>query len=272
MKFLFLLLTLGLLFNLSSQAGDLKIVSTAPSITEIIYAIGADDMLVGVSSYCNYPPDVKNKEVVGTFSDINIEKIIVLKPDIVFTTGIEQLPIKRKLDEFGIKNITISPKNKDELFRDIIVISNVLGKNVRGEELVNSIKNSLGEIQRKIPKGRKPKVMLELFNKPLMVAGTTSFVGEMIELAGGENIAYDTPRAYSIFSSEVVVERNPDCIILAHGSKGAIEEVRKRAGWSNISAVKNGKIYDDIPPDLILRPSPRFAEGVSLIYERLYEK
>lgn len=271
-KIVLLLLLAILLIPGLTQAKNLRIISAAPSITEILYALGAQDMVVGVSSYCDYPEVVKHKEKIGTFSKANIEKIISLKPDIVFTTGLEQASLIKQLDDFAIKNITIDPKNPEELYRKIIKISTILGIPKEGESLVKNLKMGVLEIKRKIPKGKKPKVLLEIWGNPLMVAGEDSFVGELIKLAGGENIAYDTPRPYSRFSPELVIKRNPDCIILGHTQKDALSNMYKRVGWSNINAVKSKKIYDDIDPNLILRPGPRFVIGISKIYERLYEK
>ncbi len=271
-KIVLRLLLVALLISGLTQAKNLRIISTAPSITEILYALRAGDMVVGVSSYCNYPKEVRKKGKIASFSKANIEKIISLKPDIVFTAGLEQGSIIKQLDDFGIKNITIDPKNPEELYKDIIRISTILGIRKEGEALVKNLKIDVFEIKHKIPKGKKPKVLIELWDNPLMVAGEGSFVGELIKLAGGENIAYDAPRPYSRFSPELVIKRNPDCIILGHSQKDALSNMYNRVGWSNINAIKSKKVYDDIDPDLILRPGPRFVIGINKIYERLYEK
>jgi len=259
------------IFN-QGGAGELRIVSTAPNITEMLFEIGAGNMLVGVSTYCNFPKEAKNKEKIGTFSKANMEKIISLKPDIVFTTGLEQGAISEQLKELGITNIVVYPKTPDELFNEIIRISEMLGVSGRGKELVDNLKKELFRIKETIPKGRKYKVLIELWDDPLIVAGKDSFVGELIKLAGAENVAFDTDRPYSKFSPELVIERNPDCIILGHSSNNGILNLLKRTGWSNITAIKTKKVYDDINPDLILRPGPRFVIGVKEICKRLYGK
>jgi iron complex transport system substrate-binding protein len=105
----------------------------------------------------------------------------------------------------------------------------------------------------------------------LTTAGNGSFVDQLITLAGGINIAWDTKRPYSIFSPEEVIHRNPDCIITAYmDSKNALTLVKQRFGWQGINAVKNNRIYDDIDSDLLLRPGPRIVQGLKEIYKRMY--
>ncbi|MFA5271412.1 MAG: ABC transporter substrate-binding protein, partial [Candidatus Omnitrophota bacterium] len=124
----------------------------------------------------------------------------------------------------------------------------------------------------KIPEGKKQKVFIEIWNNPLSTAGKKSFINELIELAGGNNIAYDLKSAYGSFSPEIVIKRNPDCIILAYMGKDNFKnELKARAGWNKISAVKNDRVYGDIDPDILLRPGPRITEGLREIYKKLYE-
>ena len=252
----------------------LRIVSLAPSTTEILFALGLDDEIVGVSSFCNYPLQAKDKEKIGSFSRPNIEKIISLKPDIVFCTGLEQAPVIHELKQLKIKVFVSHPANMQELFASIKEAGLATGREEEAEGLIRRMKSQIQEISIKtasIPQEKRPAVFVEYWNNPLMTAGPGSFVDELISLAGGYNIAYDTKRPYSYFSPELVIKRNPDCIILAYMvNEEAAEVIRERLGWQEIAAVKNNRIYGDIDSDLVLRPGPRIVLGLAEIHKRLY--
>lgn len=252
----------------------LRIISLAPSTTEILFALGLDDEIIGVSQYCNYPEQALNKTKIGTFSQPNIEKILTLKPDIIFCTGLEQAPAIDKLKKLNLKVYVCDPRNFRELFASIKEIAELTGKENEGKALIQKMKNEIKEISDKtqvMPDDKKPKVFIEIWSRPLMTAGAGSFVDELVSIAGGANIAKDTLRPYSYFSAEEVIKRDPDCIILAYmeyqSSKKALYQ---RLGWKNISAVKNNRVYNDIDPDLFLRPGPRITEGLRRLYEKLH--
>ena len=252
----------------------LRIISLAPSTTEILFALGLDDEIVGVSQFCNYPPQALLKEKVGSFSQPNIEKILSLKPDIVFCTGLEQGPIVTKLRELNLRVGVSDPSNFRELFNSIKEIGRFVNKEGEADALIKEMKMNIDQINSKvrlIPKEKRVKVFVEIWHSPLMTAGRGSFIDELITLAGGINISHDTRRPYTYFSSEQVIKRNPDCIILAYmGRENPISIIRERLGWNSISAVKNSRVYNDINPDLFLRPGPRLILALKEIYKRLY--
>lgn len=251
-----------------------RYISLAPSTTEILFALGLDEEIVGVSSFCNYPLKAQAKEKIGTFSQPNIEKILSLKPDIVFCTGLEQVSVITKLKQLNLKVCVSDPSNFKELFDSIGEIGRLVDRESRALALTERMKMNIEEINSKvkpIPEEKKPKVFVEIWHSPLMTAGRGSFIDELIKLAGGINIAYDTQRSYSYFSPEQVIKRNPDCIILAYmDKKNPLETIRERFGWNNISAVKNQRVYNDINSDLFLRAGPRLVEGLKEIHKRLY--
>ena len=251
-----------------------RYISLAPSTTEILFALGLDEEIVGVSSYCNYPLKAKNKERVGTFSRANTEKILSLRPDYIFCTGLEQAPIIAELRRLNLKVYVSDPANMQELFNSIRDMAKITGKVKEAENLIEHMENQIEEISSKvklIPQEKRQKVFIEIWHDPLTTAGKSSFIDELLTLAGGVNIANDAGKAYSIFSQEEVIKRNPDCIILAYMDKESPQtSVGKRFGWSGISAVKNNRVYNDINPDLLLRPGPRVVEGIKEIYNKLY--
>ena len=271
-----ILITVSLSLIYSQALASARYISLAPATTEILFALGLDEEIISVSSYCNYPPKAQEKEKFGTFSDPNIEKILSLKPDIVFATGLEQAPAVMRLEKLGIKVCVSDPKNIEELLKSINQIGQITHKEKEAGELVVQMQKIIEVVKEKVkgvPKEKRPKVFIEIWHDPLMTAGPGSIVNELLELAGGENIAYDAPRAYSRFSAEVIIKRNPQVIILGYMSKDNTKDlISNRLGWQDISAVKNKRIVSNINPDLILRPGPRLAQGLEEIYRCLYEK
>jgi iron complex transport system substrate-binding protein len=265
-----------LLFLYNQVLATPRYISLAPATTEILFALGLDEEIVGVSSYCDYPAKTKEKDKFGTFSDPNIEKVLSLKPDIVFATGLEQAPAVIRLEKLGIKVCVSDPKNIEELLQSVNEIGRITHKEKEAGELVVQMQKRIEVVKEKakgVPKEKRPRVFIEIWHDPLMTAGPGSIVNEILGLAGGENIAYDAPRAYSRFSAEVIIKRNPQVIILGYMSKENTNKlVSKRLGWQDISAVKNKRIVSNINPDLILRPGPRLVEGLEEIYRCLYEK
>lgn len=258
----------------SAPHGKPRYISLAPSTTEILFSLGLGDNIVGVSSYCNYPPEAKNKEKVGNFSQPNIEKIVSLKADYIFCTGLEQAPVISSLKRLGLKVYVADPSTISQILSSIIDIGNITGKAKEARSLTEKMREGIEEISLKvksIPAEKRLKVFLEIWHDPLTTAGKGSFVDELITLAGGINIASDTKRAYSIFSPEEVIKRDPDCIIVAYMAGGnAVKSMERRFGWSDVSAVKNRRVWADIDSDLLLRPGPRVVDGLKEIYKRLY--
>jgi len=281
MKKVILLINLVLVFtpslqetSISSEVTQQRIISIAPATTEILFSLGLDDEIVGVTTFCNYPEETQNKERVGTFSQPGIERILSLRPDIVFATGLEQASVVDKLRKVGLKVYVSDPASFKELFRSIREIAKLIHREQEADSLIGQMESRIKRINDKvklIPQEKRLSVFIEIGIDPLMSAGKGSFIDELITLAGGINIASDLSRSYSYFSSEQVLRRNPDCIILGYMDKEWDKaEVKDRLGWENISAVKNNRIYSDIDPNLFFRPGPRLVEGLEVIYERLY--
>lgn len=252
-----------------------KIISLSPATTEILFALGLGENIIGVSSFCNYPKDALSKEHVGTFSQANIEKIISLKPDIIFCTGLEQSPIIEELKQLKLNVFVSDPSNFNELFSSILEIGKLTDTEGAASKLVEDMRNTMNEIAARsasIPFDKKLKVFIEIWHDPLMSAGRGSFLDEMISIAGGINIASSLNRPYSFFSAETVLKSDPDVIILAYMTKdnpGIL--LGSRMGWDKISAVKNKRVYNDINPDILLRPGPRLISGLKEIHKKLYQ-
>ena len=251
-----------------------KYISLAPSTTEILFALGLDSEIVGVSSYCNYPPEVKSKAKVGDFSHPNMEKIISLKPDYIFCTGLEQAPVIAELKRLKLNTYVADPVNLEETFKSIRDIGSITHKEKEAAALIGKMKDDLAQVTAKtklIPEDKKVKVFVEIWHEPLMTAGRGSFIDEIITLAGGINIAYEVPMPYCYFSAEKVISLNPGCIIMTYMDKQSpLRLVEVRFGWGNIEAVRNKRVFNDINQDKLLRPGPRLTEGLKELHKKLY--
>ncbi|MBN1912974.1 MAG: cobalamin-binding protein [Candidatus Omnitrophica bacterium] len=272
LNFMFYALNLNLAFSESGK----KYISLAPSTTEILFDLGFGDNVVGVSTSCNYPSQAKKIEKIGTFSEPNIEKIASLKPDMIFATGLEQSQAVLRLKNLGFKVYVSDPRDIDGLLRSILDIGNLTGTIERAKILTDNMRqriDTIGEKVSKIPLKNRLKVFLEIWHEPLMTAGPGSFIDDILSKAGGVNIASDVMRPYCRFSSEAVVKRNPDAIILAYmAEKDPGRALGSRIGWRDIKAIKEERVISSIDPDLYLRPGPRVAEAVEQVYHYLYEK
>jgi iron complex transport system substrate-binding protein len=237
-----------------------------PSVTEIIYALGQESQLTGNTTFCDYPEAARHVYKVGDFSNPNVERILRLKPRLVFATLPEQQTAVAWLKQLGIKVLISRPNSFDSLFREIRAIGAALGASARTDSLVGSLQARLAQIP--APKQR-PSVYLEISEQPLMTVGRSSFINEIIERAGGRNAFADIDKEYPVVSQEQVIERNPDVIFLLHPMRDRTE-FGKRLGWRVIAAVRNGQVLDDVNPDIVFRSGPRVVDAVEAIARRLY--
>ncbi len=245
-----------------------RIISLAPSNTEILFAVGAGDQVVGVTDFCNYPEGALNKEKVGGFSNPNVEKIISLKPDFVFGARGNPKDLLLRLSDMGIKTLAFDPRSIEDVFSLIELIGDITDHPDKASELLFRLKEKRKKIDDEVKRFEKKKVYLEIWNNPYMSVGKDTFVGKLIEEAGGINIAEDAKGDWPMLSQEYIIKENPQIIIL--GYMGADPgEVTKRPGWKNIDAVKNERIYT-IDPDIIFRPGPRIIDGLYELFRFIH--
>jgi len=251
-----------------------RIISLTPATTEILFSLGLDEEIIGVTTFCDYPPQALSKEKIGSYSRPSIEKIVSLKPDLILATDLEQAETVATLKKLKLNVHVSSPASFEELYSSIKEIGGLTHREKQANLLINQIQARIDKVMQihyQIPQKRKPKVFIEICRNPLMTVGPGSFVDELIEIAGGRNIAYDIPRPYSSFSVEHVIKRNPDCIILAYMSKDNSQEmVSQRTGWRRINAVTNNRVYANINSELFLRSGPRLVNGLEELNKRLY--
>ena len=249
-----------------------RIISLAPSNTEILFMLNLGGRVVGVSSICDYPAGAKKKEKVGDFFSPSLEKILLLKPDLVIAGGGVQKELAIKLSAMGIPTLTLYPKNLNEVLMDVVLVGKATGKDKEALALSASLKNRIEAVKESSKNKKKTKIYFEIWNQPVTSAGKGSFIDELIQLAGGENIFSDIDKTFPEVSAEEVIKRNPDVMITAYmGKNGKIKkEIKKRAGWGSIKAVKDDKIFDDINSDLLLRSGPRLVDGLEELSKRIF--
>lgn len=257
------------------KSDGLRIISLSPAGTEILFALGLQDKIIGVTSFCDYPKEAKLKEKIGSFTEPNTEKIISLKPNLIISVGNFRLEKINRLKKLGLNVHIYDPKNIKGLIETINSIGALTGKVNEGKMLNDSINLRIAKVQAevaKIPYEKRLKVYIEISSDPIFSAGKGSFIDEVINLAGGVNITSDLKYSYSAISPEVVVKRNPDFIFLGYMIKNTsdIEMVKHRLGWENISAVKNDRVYNDLDPDIFLKLGPRIVDGIEIINKRIY--
>jgi iron complex transport system substrate-binding protein len=255
-----------------------RLVSLAPSNTEILFALGLGDKVVGVTDFCNYPEEAKSIEQVGTYFEPNIEKIFSLSPDLVLAiTGLPE--VIAKLEELGIPALILDPSDLEAVLADIQLVGKATGAEKEAEALVSEMRERIAVVTEKAGEVKeRPRVFCEIDatdpSKP-WASGSGSFMDAMIRLSGGANVAADAESPWPQLSAEEIIDKDPDIIILADAKYGVtVESVGERPGWEVITAVKEGAIYD-IDDDLISRPGPRIVDGLEavarIIHPELFE-
>ncbi len=255
-----------------------RIISLSPSNTEVVFALGLGDRLIGVTEYCNYPAEALEKEIIGGFATPSIEKIVELEPDLVLasTIHIEEVP---RLEMLGIPVLVVESATLIELYTSMSLIAEVTAVTAAGEALIASMQQQISvveEVVSSIPVEERVRVYYEVYSDPLMSAGKEAFINEIISLAGGINIFGDINESYPQISAEVVAERQPDIILYPdyHGTADLVSEAMAgRPGWESVPAVVNGRVYS-IADDSFARPGPRVVEAVEeavrLFYPQLF--
>ena len=275
LKFLVVFLFLTTCLRVTGEAAiPERIVTLAPSYDETLIELGLQDRIVGITTSSDYLEQVKHAEVVGSYVKPSIEKIIALKPDIVLATGFagHQSAVK-KLSAIGIQVIVIDDKQgTEEILAKTRQIGDILGAGGRTETLLGRMKEVIKETRRKTVGLPCPRVYVETGFNPLFTCGKSSFIHDLIEIAGGKNIAGEIKQSFPRISSEFILYNDPEVIILPYlGRNFGKDALRQRKGWENVSAVKTGRVYDDLDSQVITIPSPRLIlYGLPKMLKRIH--
>lgn len=259
---------------------DLRIVSLSPSQTENLFALGLGDNLIGVSDYCDYPTEALEKEKMGSSWTINLERILEMEPDLVFTFAGGQPEAVQQMTAMGIQVVDVSPDTVDEVFQSILDTGRLTGREAKAEELVAALIQERDDIVARVKDRQRVPVFYQVWDEPLQTAGPGSFINELIELAGGENIAADAETAYPMYSVEALVEKNPEIYFMPphvadfealteEMAESFREEVRNRPGYDQILAIQNNRI-ELLEPNIASRPGIRVIQGLRMFAEIIH--
>lgn len=248
-----------------------RVVSLAPSLTEVVFAVGAGSNMVGRTSACDFPPESSAVPVIGDFGVPSMERLASAKPTLVLELALSDEAMGSRMDRLGLNRRRIPCNRLKDIPPAIREVGLLTDCTTQAETLARAIDEQVARLRSSSDhSARKPKVFVEVWHDPITTAGKESFVADLIELAGGDNIGNCVATPYYTVSSEWIISRNPDVILALYMSSGSnAPPLSARAGWSGIEAVRRGHVYGGLNNDVVLRPGPRVIEGVELIRQCL---
>jgi iron complex transport system substrate-binding protein len=249
-----------------------RIVSLAPSITEILFALGLNKEIVGVTIYCDYPEVALEKPKIGGFVNPSMEKIVSLKPDLIIGTrdGNRWETIHR-LNGLGFPVYLIDPKGFDGVIKMIKNIGEMVGRQKESEKIVVGMMVGKEEIATRAQFLPKPKVFFQVGYTPIITVGKGSLVDDLIRFAGGRNISENERANYPLYNIEAILEKAPEIIIMSSmdGKGNHSDLIKMWQNWKNIPAVQMKAIYV-IDSNLVDRPSPRIIKGLEIMVRMIH--
>ncbi len=245
-----------------------RIVSIAPSNTEIMFALGLADRLVGVTDFDNYPPEAKSKPSIGGFTTPNIEKIVALSPDLILATSIHENKIIPQLTERGLPVLALAPKTLDEILDSIKLVGEVTGREKEAADLLKEMQKKIKAVTDRtenLPEDKRLAVFYLTWHDPLMTSGQGTLHHELIQKAGGRNVFPEVVGTKSV-SLELLVARNPQVMVagtgMGTGEDKTFQYLKSETRLQSTEAARNGRIYQ-INMDLTGRAGPRIVDGLS---------
>lgn len=252
-----------------------SIVSIAPSCTEILFALGLGDKVAGVTEYCDYPEEAKEKPKIGTFTTPNLEAIVALQPDLVLATGGVQAEVLGRMEELGLTVFAVNPATFAQTVAVIRLIGQITGAGEEAERIARDMESRADAVAARVRdmeaegKGR-PRVFYEIYyENNVWTAGRSSIISDLVRLAGGENLGDVEENDYYEFSVERLMAENPQVYLVGSGSMFEPGDITSRPGWDRMDAVREGRVRV-IDEDLVYRTGPRLIEGLEAIHRAIY--
>jgi iron complex transport system substrate-binding protein len=246
-----------------------RIISLAPSNTEILFALGLANRVAAVTDYCNYPPEVEAKPSIGGFSTPNIEEIVALSPDLILATSQHEDRIIPQLEGKGLTVVALNPKTIDEALEAIALTGKACGVEGNAAELIGSMRQRIKmvtDITAGLAPEQRPRVLYTIWHDPWIIAGSETLQNELILKAGGTNICQSLTD-YPTIGLEAIIEDNPEVIItnIGHGTGEdlTLQFIKAESRLKDIDARRNNRVYG-IDADLSSRPGPRISEALEL--------
>jgi iron complex transport system substrate-binding protein len=249
-----------------------RLIALAPNLTEILYALGLGERVVGVTNHCNYPPEVSLKPKVGSYINLNVERIISLAPDLVIgTVDGNERNVLDLLQQARIKVFFVNPRNVRQAIETISLLGSVCGFPERARKISDRLTLRVNQIIESTRAAKRPVVFLQINIQPIMTVNRNTVHHDLIYLAGGENMTADEPVTYPRISLEEVIRRKPGVILVSSMEReGRFEKARQDwLQWTSIPAVQERRIHL-IDSDLIDRASPRVVDGLEVMARILH--
>jgi iron complex transport system substrate-binding protein len=243
-----------------------RVVSLAPNLTENIFAVGAGDRLVGVTSFCNYPPEAQKIQKVADTQTPNLEAIIALRPEAIFVSTASQLEnFTRTLEQQNIAVFVTNPQDLEGVLRNLRQLGDLFGTGDRAEKLVAELENRVRKVEEKVKARPEVKVFVQIDRESLYTIGRDSFITDLIARAGGESVTREVATAYPKLSKETALALNPEAIILSESPNN----LEPNDVFKNSAAVRKGRVFK-IDADLLSRPAPRIVDALEQIARGLH--
>lgn len=255
-----------------------RIVSIAPSNTEILFSLDLGDRIVGVDQYSNYPTAATTKAIVGGYSTANVEKIVALNPDLVMATSIHQPKVIPVLESLGYTVVALDPKTLEQTLDGITLVGKITDNQAEATEVVNGLSKRIKAVTDKtagLTSAQRPRVFYVVWYDPLMSSGNTTFQADLIQKAGGANVAQGLS-GFATISLEAVLTANPELMIAGDMSAGGanFQFVSNEPRLKDTTARKNNAIFT-VNSDLASRPAPRIVDALEafakLIHPELFK-
>jgi len=248
-----------------------RVISLAPSLTEIVFAIGANDKLVGVTSYCDYPAAAKRIAKVGDTIQPNVEAILALRPQLILVSTASQLEaFVQKMREQNIAVYVTDPRDLEGIFRTITNLGELLSARENADQVVGRLRARTAAVEAKVKDKPPVRVFFQLSREPLYTSGKDAYVTDMIRRAGGISVTADVPGAFPLYSAEAALASRPDAVVMTTGdSMSGPLNARVSESLLRSPAVLNGRVYE-INGDLISRPGPRAVDGLEQMAQALH--
>ncbi len=252
-----------------------RIVSLAPSNTEILFALGLDDRIAGVTDYCDYPEKAKLKQHVAGYMTPDLEKLVMIAPDLVLAESIHEKTVLPALEKVGLKVIVLSSHTMDEIINNITLVGQVTGSSAAASRLTGQLSARINTITSKtatLPVDKRLRVMYVIWYDPVWTMGGKTYIDDLITKAGGINIFSTDFEKSRIVSPESIVNKNPQVVIVTGmgASADAIAGNLKQQNWmQSTEAIKNNRVYKLSDSNLIERPGPRIVDGLEEVAKLL---
>ena len=249
-----------------------RIVSLAPNMTETVYALGAQDRLVGVTTYCDYPPEATVKEKVGGPLNPSLEQIVALRPDIVLVAKTaNRRETLEALERLGVSVYATNPKSVEEVLDSTLRVADVIGVREQGDRLVALLRARLAALKQRIAGRPLRRVLFVVWHDPLISVGSNTFLADALHWAGGE-VAIESGREWPQLNLEEVLRVQPDFLVFAsaHAApvKDTVNDLRARPGWRNLEAIRQNRVA--VVSDAVNRPGPRLIDAIEELARQLH--